>query len=327
MGHIDLSISDALTIPGLEAYPNTSRIVDDVLAVWPEHRKIAARSLGGRDKALMDHTEEIAGIVFRVASEHAGGLPDVMQAYRYMCEKIMVPEEWYFRRHNKYRLSTFLEANAEVYSQSALMNRYMLGGLASYVLWLNHIGTTQHFTQNFISKLEPNTDLLEVGPGHGLLLYLASRSPNVSTITGWDVSPESLKLTRASLDAMQIDRSIDLKERNIFSGEAPALQESSFDAIVLSEVLEHLERPGDALKTLHGLARPNGKVWINVPANSPAPDHIYLIRHPDEAAELVADAGFEVLETGAFPTAGASLERAIKLELTVNCVVVGRKAA
>jgi 2-polyprenyl-3-methyl-5-hydroxy-6-metoxy-1,4-benzoquinol methylase len=206
------------------------------------------------------------------------------------------------------------------------MNHYMRGLLASYVLWLNHVGATHHFTRNFLPHLTPQTNLLEVGPGHGLLMYMASQSANVSTLTGWDVSTGSLEMTRSSLRAMDIRRPFLLRERNIFTEDAHLPELGSFDAIVLSEVLEHVEHPDKALRVLHALTRPGGRVWINVPANSPAPDHIYLLRHPDEAAKLVEEAGFDVVEAAMFPMAGATLQRAIKQELTINCVVIGQKS-
>ena len=263
--------TDLSGIAGLEGIPHVRKIVESVLENWPEHRKIVARSLGGRDDDLMEHTEEVARIVDRVAANEPDGLSGVMDDYRYLCEKIMVPEEWYFRRHNRYRLSTFEEANAEVYGRTEVMSRYMRGLLASYVLWLNHTGATHHFTREFLLGLKPESDLLEIGPGHGLLMYFASQSPNVSTLTGWDVSPSSLAMVRASLRAMDMACPFELKERNIFSQDDGLLTPGDrFNAtIVLSEVLEHLEQPLEALKVLYRLARPGGRVWINVPANSP----------------------------------------------------------
>ena len=115
-------------------------------------------------------------------------------------------------------------------------------------------------------------------------------------------------------------------EKNIFD---PSIMQSEnanrFDAIVLSEVLEHLERPGDAVAVLHHICKPGGQVWINVPANSPAPDHLYLVRRASDAAALMEAAGFDVIDMQEFPTSGTTLERAIKQQLTFNCVLTGRK--
>jgi 2-polyprenyl-3-methyl-5-hydroxy-6-metoxy-1,4-benzoquinol methylase len=95
----------------------------------------------------------------------------------------------------------------------------------------------------------------------------------------------------------------------------------------LSEVLEHLERPREAIEIIRELLAPGGSVWINAPANGPAPDHLFLLRSPRELADLVATAGLEVARMAAFPVAGSSLDRALRQELPISCVVVGRKAS
>jgi ubiquinone/menaquinone biosynthesis C-methylase UbiE len=100
-----------------------------------------------------------------------------------------------------------------------------------------------------------------------------------------------------------------------------------FDAIVMSEVLEHLENPQQALKVLFGLAKPGGLLWLNVPVNSPAPDHIFLLRRPQEARDLVSSVGFQIVETGEFPMNDVEISRAIEKKLTISCAVIARKPA
>lgn len=68
-----------------------------------------------------------------------------------------------------------------------------------------------------------------------------------------------------------------------------------------------------------------GYLWINVPANSPAPDHIFLFEDVQHACAIAQEGGLEVVESQAFPMSGATLERAIKKKLAVSCVVTTRK--
>ena len=69
-----------------------------------------------------------------------------------------------------------------------------------------------------------------------------------------------------------------------------------FDEIAVSEVLEHIEHPGQALSALRETLAPGGLIFINVPLNSPAPDHIYLLRSEAEARALITSAGLEIVE-------------------------------
>jgi SAM-dependent methyltransferase len=124
---------------------------------------------------------------------------------------------------------------------------------------------------------------------------------------------------------MGIERPITLTVQDMFAAGRPANRSDQFDSIVISEVIEHLEDPLAALKALYEWTAPGGHIWVHVPANSPAPDHLYLIRDPLEADELVKQAGFEVVDSAYFPMSGITLERARKHALTVSCTVTGRR--
>jgi 2-polyprenyl-3-methyl-5-hydroxy-6-metoxy-1,4-benzoquinol methylase len=206
------------------------------------------------------------------------------------------------------------------------MTRYMNGLLLSDVIWVNHCRALQHYSDRFLQGLPLEGDLLEIGPGHGLLLSLACETPGIGSISAWDVSQTSLVLSSHALKVLGATRDVIFQTRNIFD---PSILDKEnadrFDGIVLSEVLEHLECPGDAIRVLLHLCKPGGQVWINVPANSPAPDHFYLVNTPEEAERVVVAGGFKVVDKAYFPMTGVTLDRAIKQKLTITCVIVGEK--
>ena len=306
--------------------PCTAEIVSRVLSQWPEHLKFLRLSFSERPLHLLRATEMIAEMILRLATAAPGGIDGMVADYRFLCEQIVPPEEMYFRRHGSYRLTSFPDAMEQVYANAPFMSRYMHGLLVSDALWVNHANALDHLSNVYLPMVARNGHHLEVGPGHGLLLCLAARSSQIAYLDGWDVSETSLAHTRRALAAFGFDRPVNLMVRDLFSEEALAAENGSkFNSIVFSEVLEHLEQPLIALKRLYYLAKPGGLIWINVPANAPAPDHIFLLRHPDQAAALVAKSGFEVATSAAFPQAGISIERAIRQELAVSCVVIGRK--
>jgi 2-polyprenyl-3-methyl-5-hydroxy-6-metoxy-1,4-benzoquinol methylase len=307
----------------LATRPALARLVGAILAEWPRHRRYLEINLAERSAEELDVSEQLAGMVLRLSGDSPEAVAALAADYRFISEKIILPEELHFRRTGAYRLSTFEEAIAQVYSRHDFMTRYMNGLLVTDVIWINHCRCMRHYRERFLPGLPAGADLLEIGPGHGLLLALAAQEPRVGTLTAWDVSQASLDASRHSMETLDVGRHVAFQQRDIFqdmSGEA-----SRFDAIVLSEVLEHLERPQEALRVLHGLCRPGGQVWINVPANSPAPDHLYLIRHPDEAVAAIREAGFEIVDTANFAMSGTTLDRAIREKLTISCVVVGRR--
>jgi 2-polyprenyl-3-methyl-5-hydroxy-6-metoxy-1,4-benzoquinol methylase len=313
--------------PDLAQYPNFCRLAREVLHVWPEHSRYLEKSAAGRDPGLLRHSDRLSALIIRLA-QISGGLGQLAQDYRFLCEQIVLPEELYFRRHDRYRLQKFEDALRIVYADESFMTRYMNGLLMSDVLWVNHCRGLQHYNEVFLPGLRPGSNFLEIGPGHGLLLHLACASANIKSVSAWDVSKASLDLSAHALDALGTQREVQFEARSIFD---PAIMSSGnaglFDAIVLSEVLEHLEQPEQAVKVLLHLCKPQGRVWINVPANSPAPDHLYLVRDPAQAEQLVRQAGFNIIDTAHYPMTGVTLDRAIKQKLTITCIIAAERPA
>jgi 2-polyprenyl-3-methyl-5-hydroxy-6-metoxy-1,4-benzoquinol methylase len=315
-----------MTLIDEKKYPKLASLVTEVLALWPEHKRYLKTSLEGRDERLLSHSERLSDLVGRLAVTVPGGIRTLASDYRFLCENIVLPEELHFRRNDSYRLKSFEEALRTVYHDAPFMTRYMNGLLVSDVLWVNHCRGLQHYAETYLSSLNANAQLLEIGPGHGLLLYLATQNQNIGNLFAWDISQSSIEMSRHALKALGATKPVHFEMRNVL--DASIMEPSNanlFDAIVFSEVLEHLEEPEHAVRALFHLCKPEGRVWINVPANSPAPDHLYLVREPKQAEDLVHSVGFEVIDTAHFPMTGVTLERAIRQKLTMSCIIVGRR--
>jgi 2-polyprenyl-3-methyl-5-hydroxy-6-metoxy-1,4-benzoquinol methylase len=164
---------------------------------------------------------------------------------------------------------------------------------------------------------------LEVGPGHGLMVYFASQSPLASRIEAWDVSEVSLSHTRAALDLLGAGKPVSLVATDVMEARPSRI----YDLVVISEVLEHLERPDLALRSLRKAVAPAGRLFVNVPLNSPSPDHIFLFSTPDEVRELVEGAGFVVDELELFATQGRPIASALRQRVSISAGVVARPAA
>jgi 2-polyprenyl-3-methyl-5-hydroxy-6-metoxy-1,4-benzoquinol methylase len=305
----------------------TTAIVDAVLDLWPEHAKFLRASFEERSQDLLETTEMIATLVGKIATQRKEQLANYAADYRYLCEKIVYPEELFFRREGRYRLSTFAEAAEQVYNDASMMSRYMNCLLVSDALWLNHASAMNDFARAYLPESKVGGRHLEIGPGHGMLLHLAIEFGRFDRMSAWDVSATSIDHTREVLAALGQAERVDLHLRNLYSGEAVRSHLGRFDTIVLSEVLEHLEQPHTAIEIIRELLAPGGTVWINVPTNGPAPDHLFLLRSPQELEHLVIASGLHVARKAAFPVTGSSLERAIRQELPISCIVVGKKVA
>jgi SAM-dependent methyltransferase len=306
------------TLPELRDFQHISRIVQTVLAVWPSHARYCRARFTGNDFGFLSRMESVAELILTIVDRD---LERYCADYRWMCEEFL-REELYFRRHGTYRLSTFADAFREVYGCDAYMSRYVRGILISQLLWTPHAQAFESYRTDFLESLPRQSAYLEVGPGHGLFLYFASKSVNLATLEAWDVSASSIAETRSTLRSLGVTRDIAIVEQDVLTASS---REAEFDAAVISEVLEHLERPDVALRTLFGALKPGGRIFINAPLNSPAPDHIYLWRTPEEFRSFVTRQGFAIESFKLFPVTGSSLELALRQNLSVSCVVTGKK--
>ncbi len=145
-----------------------------------------------------------------------------------------------------------------------------------------------------IERHAPRGRMLEVGCGHGLLL-------DEARTRGWEVT--GLELADASREhAVQLG--LDVRDDTL-----EALDEDArYQAVVLADVLEHLDDPVDALRRIAGLLIPGGAALIVTPdpASRTAklagsrwwgylPSHTYLIPH-STLRGLLREAGLETVE-------------------------------
>jgi len=160
-------------------------------------------------------------------------------------------------------------------------------------------------------------DILEVGSGIGNMTRYFIRHGRV---TASDISPFCIReLTRsfADYDSVKV-RSLDIS-RNSYP------QREIYDTIVCLNVLEHIEKDVVALKNMHSLLKPGGRLLLYVQANPRLYCEIdrgvghfrrYLM---DELADKMTQAGFRVSHSRHHNILGA-------LGWWVNGKVLGKKA-
>lgn len=92
--------------------------------------------------------------------------------------------------------------------------------------------------------------VLDIGCGDGAFLKRAAQIG----WEAWGVEPDAKAAAR-------------LSSFKVLQGSLPSipLPDASFDIITLSHVIEHLHDPVAALKEIHRLLKPGGKVWIATP--------------------------------------------------------------
>lgn len=302
----------------LSDYPNLSKIVLAQLNEWPEHEPFLKLRFSDVTHTSLALSEQMAEIILRIVGND---LLKYSKDYRWMSEKI-IEEDLFFRRKGRYRRTSFEEVYRDIYSKPEYMNRYIHGLLFSQLLWKNQTQSFEFYVCRFLKKLTNRSKYLEIGPGHGLLIYFASLCKKVESLYGWDVSKSSIDSTRVSLDTLGILKPVYLLEQNIL---IPPVTTERFDAVVISEVMEHLDYPDLALEHIYSVMAPRGLLFLNVPCNSPAPDHIFHWDKPESVIDLVRSKGYSIIEHGFAPATGYTEELARKRKITLNTLIIAKK--
>jgi len=111
---------------------------------------------------------------------------------------------------------------------------------------------------DFIDKnvgFEKVSSLLEIGPGDGALLRMIRRKHPRINLTGVEPSVELCRRLR---------KIPELKVVNSYIEEFTTVQR--FDLVIMSHILEHVEKPGNILTGIYAdLLNPGGHLYIDVP--------------------------------------------------------------
>lgn len=227
-------------------------------------------------------------------------------------------EQLYFQRHGRYRHSSYIDVAASVYQNEDYMKRYMYGLALTTYLWPNH--RTIH--RCFVDALPRQQDgqYLEIGPGHGVYFMNAMRLGRFRRYLGIDISPTSIALTRSLLSSGNFGHfsNYEFACTDFLADQV----DGRFQAVVMGEVLEHVENPLAFLKKIRSLADHKAFVFVTTAINAPAIDHIYLYDSPEAVTEMAVAAGFRVLKAETAPYPGLTLQQSLVKKLPINIALV-----
>ncbi|HIG25038.1 MAG TPA: class I SAM-dependent methyltransferase [Acidimicrobiia bacterium] len=201
-----------------------------------------------------------------------------------------------FLKTGKYAMESAEDLHS-LYSAPEMMVEYLDGLALSYAMWPNHASMLGFFVEEFVLKLPAEPRVLEIGPGHGLFAALLfEHRPNAKYVA-IDISPSSLKYTERTLKALSIPaKNWRLIEADVTSPSVDGqLNSDGFDAVICSEVLEHVDRPEAILKFMKNSLGQTGKAFATTVANLEAVDHVFLFDSVEEIQAMIGDCGLKVL--------------------------------
>jgi 2-polyprenyl-3-methyl-5-hydroxy-6-metoxy-1,4-benzoquinol methylase len=303
------------SIDAINGHSRIATLAAEVASVNPMHKGFVNRALPGLTSQELARFEQ-----FLEFCERGGTSVEYIASCYLTVVEDTLGEEMYFLRHKNYRHSTYLEVAAFVYHNRDYMSRYMYGLVVTSFLWPNHVRMARFFKEKL--PFDKCGAYLEIGPGHGYYMMTAVSESAFDRFVGVDISEASIAQTQAMIDffAPQASGRIELSRCDFL--DATTLTPASFDAIVMGEVLEHVECPCKFLCRIAELSRPGAFIYVTTCINAPAVDHIYLWRTTDELEQLFMECGFSIEEALRLPYVGRTLEQAAAQALSINVAYV-----
>lgn len=123
-------------------------------------------------------------------------------------------------------------------------------------------------TQVLRQSLPADGKILDVGCGNGVISRHLGRAG--FNVLGIDVSEKTIENAKVIEPMANVQFMTKSAEELIAEGE-------QYDAVICSEVLEHLSDPGSLLRVLYGSLKPNGKLIVTVP-NGKGPRETFVTK-------------------------------------------------
>jgi 2-polyprenyl-3-methyl-5-hydroxy-6-metoxy-1,4-benzoquinol methylase len=205
-----------------------------------------------------------------------------------------------------------------VYRNDEYMTMYMYGLAITAFLWVNHTQMKRFFNEGLPKR--QSGKYLEIGPGHGFHMMEAMQASQYTSFLGVDISPASVELTRSILGSNYFG---DLKNYEIQECDFLVWNTTEkFDAVVMGEVLEHVEKPQAFLNKIADVTHKNSHIHITTCINSPAIDHIYLFENAKQVVDMVESSGLYVKQQLIVPYQSTTLEQSEKDKLPINIALI-----
>ncbi|MFC1525474.1 class I SAM-dependent methyltransferase [Candidatus Latescibacterota bacterium] len=286
------------------------QLVSGVLAENPGHTRFLCESAAGAGDSTWEELESFLGY----CTGQGVSLNYLVECYNTIVQDTLV-EQVYFMRHKEYRHSTYAEVAEAVYQDPVYMHKYMLGLAISLFLWPAH----RKLKDFFASTIPRGTGgrYLEVGPGHGFFFMKAATTTSYDDFLAVDISPKSVEMTRSIMESGCFGEFANYRVECL-DFLAADFGSEKYEALVMGEVLEHVENPAAFLQKIRELTHDDSYIYISTCLNAPAVDHISLFTSVEHLESIVEEEGLRIVNRCLVPHLGMTVEECLAMEMAVN---------
>jgi ubiquinone/menaquinone biosynthesis C-methylase UbiE len=296
-------------------------VLDYIYNKAPLQRKKIASFMECKDKVFMDEFESFLTIYINYLDKHKLTIDYAIDSYLIMVND-MFKSHIKFMRKGTYPVSKTSHAIKNVYKNKNKMLSYMVGLALSQYLWSTHYEMFVHLKKSLKDNRRNINKYLEIGPGHGLFLKNAIEilEDNVE-MKAIDISPISLDISKSIISHFYPERKVEFVNKDMLDLNL----DTTYDFIVMGEVLEHVENPQLLLRKIKKLLRENGKAFISTCVDCPAIDHIWHFHTIQEIQDMLYDCGLIIKSEKILPVEDLPMTEIVKNKITINYSVIVAK--
>lgn len=243
-----------------------------------------------------------------------GSLDYIADSYLELCRE-MITEQIKFKRTGRYSAHDAGEVDKLLYSSDRAMTDRIYALALSQFLWPNHYALFCFFLE-CIEEQKTTRSYLEIGPGHGLHLAYAFRALSQAAFTALDISEASLRVSQKVIHHLLPEAAISFEQGDVMTHFNHS--RSTFDIIVMNEVLEHLDDPLAMLRKLREMLSEQGRLFITTCCNAPTIDHVFLYTSVEHIRMQIREAGLRIELDKACPVGDYSESEWAEQKVEVN---------
>jgi 2-polyprenyl-3-methyl-5-hydroxy-6-metoxy-1,4-benzoquinol methylase len=242
---------------------------------------------------------------------------DAALGYAKYCLGVAQAQKLY-ERAGRYTPEAMPEIVSGVYDDEGYMVPYMWAAILIYAFWPSMIEHIALFRDQFLRRLPPNAELLELASGHGVLSLLAAEERPDIRVTGLDISPPAVAVAKRLLAGSGHSGRVTFAVADAIRDDG-GRSNGKYQGIVSAMLAEHLPAPEPLFLALARQITPNGLVFFSTALESAQRDHVYEYHRESEPLRMAEETGFRALrlvsDASAAPTQSRFLPRATAMLL------------
>jgi 2-polyprenyl-3-methyl-5-hydroxy-6-metoxy-1,4-benzoquinol methylase len=216
---------------------------------------------------------------------------DAALGYAKYCLGVAQAQKLY-EKAGKYTPEAMPEIVSGVYDDAGYMVPYMWAAILIYAFWPSMVKHIALFRDEFLRRLPPNAEVLELACGHGVLGLLAAEERPDIRVTGLDISAPAIAV------ANRLRAASGHADRVTFAVEDAIAHDGretrKYQGIVSAMLAEHLPTPEPLFGSLARHISSDGLVFFSTAIESAQRDHVYEFHTESEPLKMAEDAGLRV---------------------------------